>query len=96
MVKRINKFLMCLALAVLTFYLSSMNYRHSEGAGEKKCPSCKSKSKCMAIYNKNKIPAMRKALKEYNKKAQPKLFKCYKKYKRKCDACRKLDAAEKI
>jgi hypothetical protein len=78
MVKRINKFLMCLALAVLIFYLSSMNYRHSEGAGEKKCPSCKSKSKCMAIYNKNKIPAMRKALKEYNKKAQPKLFKCYK------------------
>jgi len=95
MVKRINKLLMCLALAVLLFYLSSMNYRHSESAG-RTCPSCTSKSKCMAIYNKNKIPAMRKALKEYNKKAQPKLLKCYKQYKIKCDACRKLDAAEKI
>ena len=95
MVKRINKLLMCLALAVLLFYLSSMNYRHSESAG-RKCPSCTSKSKCMAIYNKNKITAMRKALEEYNKKAQPELLKCYKQYKIKCDACRKLDAAEKI
>ena len=95
MVKRINKLLMCLALAVLLFYLSSMNYRHSESAG-RTCPSCTSKSKCMAIYNKNKIPAMRKALEEYNKKAQPELLKCYKQYKINCDACRKLDAAEKI
>ena len=52
MVKRINKLLMCLALAVLLFYLSSMNYRHSESAG-RTCPSCTSESKCMAIYNKN-------------------------------------------
>ena len=46
MVKRINKLLMCLALAVLLFYLSSMNYRHSESAG-RTCPSCTSKSKCI-------------------------------------------------
>ena len=96
MVKRINKLLMCLALAVLLFYLSSMNYRHSEGAGERKCPSCTSKSKCMAIYNKNKIPAMRTALEEYNKTAQPDLLKCYKKYKIKCDACREKDAADNL
>lgn len=96
MVKRINKLLMCLALAVLLFYLSSMNYRHSEGAGERKCPSCNSSSKCMATYNKNKIPAMKIALEEYNKTAQPDLFKCYKQYKKKCDACRQKEAANNL
>ena len=95
MVKRINKLLMCLALAVLLFYLSSMNYRHSESAG-RTCPSCTSESKCMAIYNKNKISAMRTALEEYNKTAQPDLFKCYKQYKKKCDACRQKEAADNL